>query len=158
MFTQFGHQMNKRFMTFCTGLISTILLINLMFMNYIHKDDSYIKISATFNKVDGIKKGTAVMISGVNIGYVQKIRLENNFPKVLMNLNKEIDIPDDSSISIQTDGLFGNKFLMIEMGGSENLLSENDSFLFTEDSILVEDLLEKIILLGQNNKENKNEK
>ena len=93
------------------------------------------------------------MISGVKIGYVYKISLENNFPKVLMNLNKEINIPDDSSISIQTDGLFGNKFLMIEMGGSDGLLSENDSFLFTEDSILVEELLEKIILLGENKKE-----
>ena len=150
--------MNRRLITFFTGLIATIFLINLMLMNNIHEDDSFIKVSATFNKVDGIDKGTVVMISGVNIGYVKKISLENNFPKVLMNLNKEIDIPDDSSISVQTDGLFGKKFLMIEMGGSEGLLAENDSFLFTEDSILVEDLLEKIILLGQKNKEKKNEK
>ena len=124
-----------------------------MFMNNIGEDDSFNSVSATFNKVDGINKGTSVMISGVKIGYVYKISLENNFPKVLMNLNKEINIPDDSSISIQTDGLFGNKFLMIEMGGSDGLLSENDSFLFTEDSILVEELLEKIILLGENKKE-----
>ena len=150
--------MNRRLITFFTGLIATIFLINLMLMNNIHEDDSFIKVSATFNKVDGIDKGTVVMISGVNIGYVEKVSLENNFPKVLMNLNKEIDIPDDSSISVQTDGLFGKKFLMIEMGGSEGLLAENDSFLFTEDSILVEDLLEKIILLGQINKEKKNEK
>ena len=122
-------------------------------MNNIGEDDSFNSVSATFNKVDGINKGTSVMISGVKIGYVYKISLENNFPKVLMNLNKEINIPDDSSISIQTDGLFGNKFLMIEMGGSDGLLSENDSFLFTEDSILVEELLEKIILLGENKKE-----
>ena len=158
MFIQFGHPMNRRLITFFTGLIATIFLINLMFMNNIDKDDSYMKVSAIFNKVDGVNKGTSVMISGVNIGYVKKISLENNFPKVLMNLNKEIDIPDDSSISVQTDGLFGKKFLMIEMGGSEGLLAENDSFLFTEDSILVEDLLEKIILLGQINKEKKNEK
>jgi len=149
--------MSKRLIKFFIGLIATTVLISLMFMNNTAVDDSYTRISATFNKVDGINAGTSVMISGVNIGYVEKISLENNFPKVLMNLKKEIDIPNDSSISIQTDGLFGNKFLMIEMGGSEGLLLENDSFLFTEDSILVEDLLEKIILLGQNNKEN-NEK
>ena len=33
-----------------------------------------------------------------------------------MKIKKDLNISDDSSVSIQTDGLFGSKFLMIEMG------------------------------------------
>tara|TARA_B100000886_G_scaffold334011_2_gene288911 strand:+ start:1471 stop:1911 length:441 start_codon:yes stop_codon:yes gene_type:complete len=145
--------MNNRLTKFFTGLATVIFLINLMFFNNFSEDESFIEVTATFNKIDGVQKGTPVMISGVQIGSVRKISLNNNFPKVYMSLKKDLDIPDDSSISIQTDGLFGNKFLMIEIGGSENLLLTGNSFLFTEDSILVEELLEKIILIGQNKKD-----
>jgi len=48
--------------------------------------------------------------------------------------------------------LFGAKFLLIEIGGSEESMLENDFFSFYEDSILVEDLLKKIIELGEINK------
>ena len=67
-------------------------------------------------------------------------------------IDKNISLPNDSSISIQTDGLFGAKFMLIEVGGSEELMKENDFFSFYEDSILVEDLLKKIIELGEINK------
>ena len=145
--------MNNRLTKFFIGLATVIFLINLMIFNNFSEDESFIEVTATFNKIDGVQKGTPVMISGVQIGSVKKISLNNNFPKVFMSLKKDLDIPDDSSISIQTDGLFGNKFLMIEIGGSENLLLTGNSFLFTEDSILVEELLEKIILIGQNKKD-----
>jgi hypothetical protein len=39
--------------------------------------------------------------------------------------------------------------MLIEIGGSEELMNENDFFSFYEDSILVEDLLKKIIELGE---------
>ena len=37
-------------------------------------------------------------------------------------LNENLKISRDSSISIQTDGLFGSKFLVIEIGGEEDYL------------------------------------
>ena len=68
---------------------------------------------------------------------------------VSISIDKNIILPNDSSISIQTDGLFGDKFMLIEIGGSEESMNENDFFSFYEDSILVEDLLRKIIELGE---------
>ena len=66
-----------------------------------------------------------------------------------MKIKKDLNISDDSSVSIQTDGLFGSKFLMVEMGGTTNFLNNGDSFSFTEDSILIQDLLENIIKIGE---------
>ena len=69
---------------------------------------------------------------------------------VYFSINNSHMIPIDSSISIQTDGLFGNKYAIIEPGGAEKSIKNGDQIIFTEDSILVEDLLRKIINLGEN--------
>ena len=67
-------------------------------------------------------------------------------------VNKNLKISNDSSISIQTDGLFGSKFLVIEIGGEENFLNNGDTFSYTEDSILLQELLDNIIQLGESKK------
>lgn len=59
-------------------------------------------------------------------------------------------IPSDSSISIQTDGLFGSKYLSVEPGGSFDYIKNGEEILFTEDSILIEELLGRIISIGEN--------
>ena len=69
-----------------------------------------------------------------------------------MMVNKNLKISNDSSISIQTDGLFGSKFLVIEIGGEENFLNNGDTFSYTEDSILLQELLDNIIQLGESKK------
>ena len=63
-----------------------------------------------FNKIDGVQVGTDVLISGVKVGFVNKVSLEKNYPLVSVLIDKNIVLPNDSSISIQTDGLFGAKF------------------------------------------------
>ena len=78
--------------------------------------------------------------------------MKKNYPIIKMKIAKNLDISDDSSVSIQTDGLFGSKFLMIEMGGTNNFMKNGDYFSFTEDSILIQDLLENIIKIGEKNK------
>ena len=70
------------------------------------------------------------MISGINVGYVENIKLDKNYPLVKMKIKKNLSISDDSSVSIQTDGLFGSKFLMIEMGGTNNFMKNGDYFSF----------------------------
>ena len=111
--------------------------------------ESFKSYNITFNKIDGIQVGTDVLISGVKVGFVDKVSLEKNYPLVSVMIDKNIVLPNDSSISIQTDGLFGAKFMSIEIGGSEESMNEYDFFSFYEDSILVEDLLKKIIEIGE---------
>ncbi len=93
------------------------------------------------------------MISGIKVGQVQKVFISKNYPQIFMNVKNDLLISDDSSVSIQTDGLFGKKFILIELGGSENYMKDGDNFSFTEDSIVIEDLLEKIIEIGEKNKQ-----
>ena len=144
--------MNKRFVKFFFGVLMVLILVELMFVDRHNSNDKYYDLIATFNKIDGVSKGNSVMISGVKIGYVDKVLLNQNYPMLKMKIKKGLKISDDSSVSIQTDGLFGSKFISIEMGGNENYLASGDSFSFAEDSMLIQDLLKNIIELGEKNK------
>ena len=141
-----------RIKKFFYGVIAFIILLNLVLTekNRVGKDvNNYF---ATFNKIDGVSVGTDVVISGIKVGEVKEIFIKDNYPQISINVNKNIEISDDSSVSIQTDGLFGKKFLLIEIGGNDVYLKNGEKFSFSEDSIVIEDLLGKIILIGEKNK------
>ena len=144
--------MNKRLLKFFLGFFAVALLLKLMLIENKTTNDDYFLLKASFNKIDGIQVGTPVMISGIEIGNVSEINLKNNYPTLILRILKNLKISNDSSISIQTDGLFGNKFLSIEIGGTDQFFNDGDKFSFTEDSILVEELLEKIIAIGEKKK------
>ena len=114
-----------------------------MFVERQGDNDDYYDLFASFNKIDGVNLGDKIMVSGISVGYVENVSLKNNYPVIKMKISKNLNISDDSSVSIQTDGLFGSKFLMIEMGGNIQNLKNGDSFSFTEDSILIQDLAGK---------------
>ncbi len=143
--------MNK-YLKFFLGFLFFIILIDLMLIDRKKNQQNMMILSATFNKVDGLNIGANVMISGINVGFVKDISLETNYPKITMMVDKNLKISNDSSISIQTDGLFGSKFLVIEIGGEENYLNNGDTFSYTEDSILLQELLDNIIKLGESKK------
>ena len=144
--------MNNRFLTFFLGVFTVVVLIELMFIKRHSDSDDFYDLFASFNKIDGVNPGDKIMISGINVGYVENVKLDKNYPLVKMKIKKNLSISDDSSVSIQTDGLFGSKFLMIEMGGTNNFMKNGDYFSFTEDSIMIQDLLQNIIKMGEKNK------
>ena len=141
--------MMKNKLNFVIGITFIIFCISLVNYSRNVDEDSFI-IKAQFNRIDGLEIGSQLRLSGVQIGKVEKILITNNKPMVYFAINNSHMIPIDSSISIQTDGLFGNKYAIIEPGGAEKSIKNGDQIIFTEDSILVEDLLRKIINLGEN--------
>ena len=148
---QYGNQMSN-FSKFFLGFFFIVIMFDLMLIDRKKNINNMINLFATFNKIDGLNIGDNVMISGISVGFVNDIILDNSYPKISMMVNENLKITRDSSISIQTDGLFGSKFLVIEIGGEEEYLKSMDSFSYVEDSILLQDLLDNIIKIGENNK------
>ena len=142
----------NNFTKFFLGFLFIALMFDLMLIDRKKNINSMVNLFATFNKIDGLNVGDNVMISGISVGFVNDIILDNSYPKISMMINENLKITRDSSISIQTDGLFGSKFLVIEIGGEEEYLKSTESFSYVEDSILLQDLLENIIKIGENNK------
>ena len=118
-------------------------------------EDTDYTIYATFNRTDGLMVGNKVRLAGVDVGRVEDSVLDENFRATLtLKIRHDIKIPDDSSAAIVSSGIMGNKYIEIEPGGSEDFIEENGDFLYTQDAIVLEELIERIISLGKAKRKN----
>lgn len=110
---------------------------------------SYV-LSARFNYADGLNVGAPVRVAGVKVGKVVAERLDNHYGVVVtFTLPRGVELPDDSSASIQSDSLFGGKIIEIRPGGGDQILVDGDVLSFTEDSFNLENLLDKVIAMAK---------
>ena len=109
-----------------------------------------IVVQAKFNKVDGLSEGAEVRMGGVAIGKVQSLVLDQRYRAVVgLRIDNPVGLPKDSSASIHTDGLFGSKFVVLEPGAEEAVLKNGDEIIYTQDALVVSDLMELIISEGK---------
>ena len=95
------------------------------------------KVSADFDSVDGLTVGSDVRVSGIKVGTVTSQELDPNtyLARVSMSIDPKVQLPDDSSIKITSEGLLGGDYLAIEPGGSEDLIADGGKIQFTQGSI-----------------------
>ena len=103
-------------------------------------------LTATFNKADGLTPTSEIRMAGIRVGQIGKQKLASNGYQVVVELifDRYLEIPTDSSISIETDGIMGSKHLEILPGGDEELMVSGDSFAYTQDSLIFSELLDKV--------------
>ncbi|MBI3113356.1 MAG: MCE family protein [Rhodospirillales bacterium] len=107
-------------------------------------------VVAKFNRVDGLVEGDDVMVGGIRVGTVSRMTLDDRYRAVItMKIFGDVPLPTDTSAAIHTDGLFGSKFLVLEPGGDQVMLKTGGEIAFTQDSVVVCDLLELIIAEGR---------
>nr|WP_121269185.1 MlaD family protein [Pedobacter schmidteae] len=85
-------------------------------------------VNAVFSDIQGLKTGANIWFSGVKIGTIKKIQFSGlSQVQVFMNIEEEAQkyIHKNAAASISSDGLIGNKIVVIT-GGSPN-------FPFVED-------------------------
>nr|WP_184437298.1 outer membrane lipid asymmetry maintenance protein MlaD [Roseospira goensis] len=108
--------------------------------------DGAYELSARFGQVDGIGPGTEVRIAGMPVGQVVAMHLDPYYRAVLtLRVAGTVALPEDSAALIQTDGLLGGKYVELEPGGALDTLAPGDSLDYTQDSVIIEDLLGKIV-------------
>jgi len=108
------------------------------------------RINAMFNRVDGLVNGDDVRVGGVKVGSVTTQRLDANYRAIIgLDISVDVKLPSDSSAAIHTDSLFGSKFVILEPGGEDEMLVSGDMITFTQDAMIVSDLLDQIITQGE---------
>ena len=141
----------KSFEAIIGGLI---LLLCSLFFSHIVKSNQTIKqerykdiLYAKFNNIEGIKVGSEVKIAGIRVGLVESMKLDTNTFQAQLKLNviDNLNIPDDSVISVASSGLLGGKFLNIKPGVSDIFLTNGASFSNTQSSLNLEDLVGKVV-------------
>ena len=118
-------------------IFSAVVFLFVGFSSMKLKKGNNYNLSALFNRIDGIKLGSDIRMSGIKIGTVTKQELDNSTfeAKVFMSIDSKISIPDDSSAKITTDGLLGGNYISIEPGGSDIYLSNNEEIFFTQGAV-----------------------
>lgn len=107
-------------------------------------------IEAVFNRIDGLASNAAVHLGGVRIGTVGGQSLQSDYrAKVTLLIDGGINLPADTSASIQTDSLFGDKMVVLEPGGDSETIKPGGRITMTQDPVIVEELLELIISQGK---------
>jgi phospholipid/cholesterol/gamma-HCH transport system substrate-binding protein len=107
-------------------------------------DDSY-PIIAKFVSVTGLRDGNPVSILGIDIGQVERITMDQEDQKAIVQLKikKGIKIYDDAIASIKTEGLMGDKYVSIDSGGSGTLLGPKGIITETQGPVDIVDLVGK---------------
>lgn len=108
--------------------------------------DGY-ELSAKFEKIDGIRVGSDVLMSGIKIGSVtaQKLDPQSYLAVVRFTVREDVRVPEDSAVKIASTGLLGDKYLALEPGGAEAKLQPGGEILFTQGAIDIMDLIGKAI-------------
>ena len=102
-------------------------------------------VTADFPSVGGLKAGSGVEIAGVLIGRVEAIGLADYQARVVLRLNSDVKIQDDSIASIKTKGLIGEKYIRISPGGSDKIIPPNGRIREVEAPVDLEELISKYI-------------
>ncbi len=107
-------------------------------------DSKNYTIVAQFDNIAGVKKGASVQVAGVVVGQVDKIWLDSDgLANVALQLSKEVELAIDSMASVKSQGLIGDKFIALSLGGDEELFKEGDILTDTESAVDIESLISK---------------
>lgn len=147
--------MNRETTHILTGaaVLLMVPLLGFIFLSGDARTDSTkgYELTASYNRVDGVKIGTNVLLAGIPVGKVTKLAFDaDEFQAILtFTIRDDIRLPNDTAALIISDGLLGGKYIKLSVGGAEEMLQPGDGFEYVQDSVIVEALLEKVVLWAE---------
>ena len=110
-------------------------------------NSKHYELKADFRSADGIHVGTDVRLAGVKVGTVSDLSLniETYRAEAELAIENEVDIPEDSALTVSSEGLLGGNFIEIIPGASYEYMQPGDEFLDTQGSVSLISLLLKFV-------------
>lgn len=105
---------------------------------------STFRVSGVFKDVAGLQAGNNVRFSGINVGTVENISIVSDTSvrvEILIDENTRKFIKKDAVASIGSEGLMGNKILIISPGTGGKMEIENNDTVETVQPINMDDIL-----------------
>ncbi len=109
------------------------------------------EIIAHFSGIGGLAAGDEVQISGVKIGTVSNVDLDQNtyLARVHIAVDNQYKLPADTAALISSESLLGGKYLELQPGAAEEILENGDIIEFTQAPQNLEQLLGQFIFSMQ---------
>jgi len=89
-------------------------------------DDNTYTIKAKLPNVNGLEKNAKIKSRGLEIGYIENLKLNASDVILTLKINKNIKIPKDSLLSIEQESLLGVKYLNIKFSSGNNFISSDE--------------------------------
>ncbi len=107
--------------------------------------------NAVFVDVNGLAKGSNVWYEGVKIGTVKKVSFVQNGVQVSFGIEEDVKqkIRKDTKVKLSSDGLIGNKIIVLYGGTAASPVVEQGNTLMVENGIGTEEMM---ATLQSNNK------
>ncbi|MHB1688957.1 MAG: MlaD family protein [Ignavibacteriaceae bacterium] len=105
---------------------------------------STFRVSGVFKDVAGLQAGSNVRFSGINVGTVENISIVSDTSvrvEILIDENTRKFIKKDAVASIGSEGLMGNKILIINPGTGGKMEIENNDTVETVQPMNMDDIL-----------------
>lgn len=112
------------------------------------ESDEYI-ITANFENIGGLTVRGKVSIAGVVVGRVTNITLDKNRYEAVVEMaikGQFNNIPTDSSATILTAGLLGEKYIGFSIGAEEEYLVQGDNVSDTQSAVILEELIGQFLV------------
>ena len=108
-------------------------------------------LHASFFSAEGIGPGTEVRLAGVRVGQVTSIDLDvgSFVAETIFTMRGDIELPDDSTVAISSDGLIGDAFLEVIPGVSPFELEPGDTVLDAQSPASLMSVLIGIVARGE---------
>jgi phospholipid/cholesterol/gamma-HCH transport system substrate-binding protein len=111
------------------------------------------QVSTVFKNINGLQVGATVRFSGIDVGIVNNItQTTDTTVKVDVQIDERTRkfIKKDAKASIGSDGLMGNKLLLIAPGTSSQPVIQNHDFIAASSPIDLDDVMVKLKTTGDN--------
>lgn len=134
---------------FVAGGLAALFMLAMKVSNLaeVTTGDGY-EIKANFENISGLKVRSPVTVAGVRVGRVTDISFDPaSFQAVVtMQINKDYNqLPLDTSASVLTSGLLGEKYVGLEPGGDMDVLTNGSEIQLTQSSLVLENLIGQFI-------------
>jgi len=140
-----------------TVLGAVVLMVTVGFLGYAVANSGRTPLSgydlhARFDRIDGLAVGSDVRVAGVKVGSVVSatVNPQSYQAEVTFTVQNTVKLPSDSSAEITSDGLLGGKYISLEPGGDDKMLTAGGTVTITQSSISIEQLLGKFIFSAGN--------
>jgi phospholipid/cholesterol/gamma-HCH transport system substrate-binding protein len=133
---------------FAAGLVALFMLAMKVSNLNVYSQDSGYEVTAHFDNISGLKIRSAVTMAGVRIGRVSDILFDaESFEAIVkMRIDGQYKtLPKDTSASIYTEGLLGEKYVGLEAGGDDENIQDKDRIKLTQGSLILEKLISRFV-------------
>ncbi len=128
--------------------LGSALLVILIFLlgNKGQLFSSTFTVKAYFKNTEGLRNGASVRFGGIDIGAVKSINIVSGTSgrvEVSMRIKEEIKrfIKTDSQASIETEGLVGNKVVVITMGSEKAVEISDEGTILSKEPLSFGDII-----------------